>query len=93
MGVRLFPFYGSKVRLAPEYPKPMYDEIVEPFSGSAGYSCCYPDHKVTLYDKDLVIVAVLRYLIAATPTADEPYEINWTCNPGYFPPTAEVKKG
>ena len=31
-------FYGAKYNLAPKYPSPVGDSIVEPFAGSAQYS-------------------------------------------------------
>jgi hypothetical protein len=33
-----FSFFGSKWRVAPHYPAPERDLIIEPFAGSAGYS-------------------------------------------------------
>lgn len=58
----LFPFYGSKWRDAKRYPAPG-DHVVEPFAGSAGYSVFYEPSRVTLYDKDPIIVGVWDYLI------------------------------
>ena len=55
--LQFFSFFGSKVALAKNYPQPKYDAIVEPFAGSAGYSClcasgttalvtlCRPDYR------------------------------------------------
>jgi hypothetical protein len=62
-----FSFYGSKWRLAPKYPAPRYDTIIEPFAGSAGYSLRYPDHQVILIERDPQVAAVWRWLIAASP--------------------------
>jgi site-specific DNA-adenine methylase len=62
----MFPYYGSKWRLAPKYPKPVYDTIIEPFAGSACYSLAYPDRNIRLYDKDPKIVGVWDFLIKAT---------------------------
>jgi hypothetical protein len=42
---------------------PLYDTIVEPFAGSAGYSLRYPDHHVQLYDKDEIICGIWDFLI------------------------------
>jgi hypothetical protein len=61
--IRLFAYYGSKVRASGRYPLPLYDTIVEPFAGAAGYSCRYADRKVILYDSDPKIAAILAYLI------------------------------
>jgi len=64
----LFSFYGSKWRLAPKYPVPQFETIIEPFAGSAGYSGYYPEKQIILIVKDPIICAVWRYLIAATPS-------------------------
>lgn len=61
-----FSYFGSKYRLAPKYPQPEYDTIIEPFAGSAGYSLRYPERDVILVDSDPVIVAIWRWLISAT---------------------------
>lgn len=62
----LFPFYGSKYRLAKYYPLPIYDTIIEPFAGSAAYSQHYPDLEVFLYEIDPVVYSTLNYLIVVT---------------------------
>ncbi len=59
----LFSFFGAKWRLAPKYPPPAHRTIVEPFAGSAGYSCRYPDRRVILVERDPVIAALWRWLI------------------------------
>jgi len=58
-----FSFYGGKWRSAPKYPPPVYDIIVEPFAGSAGYSVRYPDRNVILVERDPEIAETWRYLI------------------------------
>lgn len=62
----LFSFYGAKWRLAPRYPAPRFGTIVEPFAGSAGYACRYPDRAVILVERDPMIAAVWRFLIGAS---------------------------
>lgn len=62
----LFPYYGSKWRLAPEYPQPVHSTLIEPFAGSAGFSHRYPHLQVELYDLDPTICGVWSYLIEAT---------------------------
>ena len=52
--------------IAPRYPRPAHETIIEPFAGSACYSLCYPDRRVLLFDRDPVIVGVWQYLIHAT---------------------------
>jgi site-specific DNA-adenine methylase len=58
-----FYFYGGKHRAAPRYPKPIYNTIIEPFAGSAGYSVRYYEKNIQLYDADPVICGVWDYLI------------------------------
>jgi site-specific DNA-adenine methylase len=58
-----FSYFGSKYRLAKYYQEPQYDEIIEPFAGSAGYALKYPDKKVTLYEVYDPIVELWDYLI------------------------------
>lgn len=58
-----FSYFGSKYRLAKYYPKPEYNEIIEPFAGSAGYSLLYPDKQITLYEVYEPIVELWNYLI------------------------------
>ena len=62
-----FSFYGAKYRLAPLYPPPKYDYVVEPFAGSAQYATMYFDHNVRLYEKDPIIFGVWDFLIKASP--------------------------
>lgn len=58
-----FSYYGSKFRLAPRYPKPEYPKLVEPFAGSAAYSCLHHQRRVELYDNNPEVAALWRYLI------------------------------
>lgn len=58
-----FSYHGSKALLAPWYPCPQHDRIVEPFAGSACYALRYPDRKVVLVEKYPVLAAVWRYLL------------------------------
>jgi hypothetical protein len=62
-----FSFFGSKFRVAPHYPKPVYPTIIEPFAGAAGYSLRYPSHQIHLYDADPTICGLWAYLINVTP--------------------------
>lgn len=59
----MFYFYGRKQRIANKYPEPLYDTIIEPFSGSAAYSMLYHDKKVILNDIDIKIYKTWEYLI------------------------------
>ena len=62
-----FTFYGGKWRAAPHYPAPMFDTIIEPFAGSAGYSMRYPARNVVLVERNPLIAATWRYLLRVTP--------------------------
>lgn len=59
-----FTYYGGKYRIAPRYPFPKHDTIIEPFAGSAGYSVRYPHKKIKLLDKNPRIVGTWQYLIS-----------------------------
>jgi hypothetical protein len=61
-----FTYFGGKWRSAPKYPRPIYDTIVEPFAGSAGYALRYPDRKVILVEKSEPIAGIWRYLIGVS---------------------------
>ncbi len=63
-----FSFYGGKWRATPRYPAPIYETIIEPFAGSAGYSVRHSSHNVILIEKDPIIASVWRYLISAKPS-------------------------
>jgi len=65
--MRLFPYFGGKNRLAALYPKPTYPLIIEPFCGAANYSGVYCERQIYLNDKNMLPVALLTYLIKATP--------------------------
>lgn len=58
-----FCYFGGKWRAAPRYPAPVYDTIIEPFAGAAGYATRYYDRNVRLIDANEKICAVWDYLI------------------------------
>ena len=67
--IRLSPFfsyYGSKYRLAPRYPPPRFNTIIEPFAGSAQYATLYHTKRVILIEKYKTLADLWRYLIEAT---------------------------
>lgn len=64
-----FSYFGGKWRAAPHYPRPLYNHIVEPFAGAAGYALRYHQKQVTLLDLDPIICGVWDYLINVS--ADE----------------------
>lgn len=61
-----FSYFGSKYRAAKNYPAPVYNTIVEPFAGSAGYSVRYPHLNIVLRDISPVISGLWRYLITVS---------------------------
>lgn len=61
-----FTYFGGKWRAAPKYPPPIYDTIIEPFAGSAGYALRYADRRVVLVEKSTAIAGIWRYLIGAS---------------------------
>lgn len=64
-----FCYYGGKWRDTPRlYPRPVYQTIIEPFAGSAGYALRYHNRKVVLCDRDPVIVGIWRYLLRVSPS-------------------------
>ncbi len=63
---QFFSYFGSKSRLSSNYPAPKHGKIVEPFAGSAGYSCLHYQSQVTLYEKDPVIHGIWKFLIEAS---------------------------
>jgi site-specific DNA-adenine methylase len=58
-----FRYFGAKNSIIKKYPLPLYDMIIEPFAGSASYSCQYYYKKIKLYDIDPKIYALWMYLI------------------------------
>jgi hypothetical protein len=62
-----FRYYGSKHACAKRYGPPRYDHVIEVFAGSAAYSCYCEPPKVTLVEKDEVIVELWEYLKSVSP--------------------------
>lgn len=59
-----FSYFGSKWRLAPQYPPPLLGlPVIEPFAGSAAYSLYHHHHQIKLYDKYPIICEIWDYLI------------------------------
>jgi site-specific DNA-adenine methylase len=67
LGLRsFFTYYGGKWRLAPKYPAPLHDTVIEPFCGAAGYATRYYQKKVILYDSSPIIAGIWDYLIRSS---------------------------
>lgn len=64
----MWSYYGTKKRIAKEYPLPINDIIIEPFAGAAQYSLYGDNWKKDVYliDKYPVIIDVWKYLISAS---------------------------
>lgn len=62
-----FSFYGGKWRIAPKYPLPLYDTVIEPFAGSAGYAIRHHTRNVILVERAPKIAATWRFLMNSTP--------------------------
>jgi len=67
----MFSYYGSKRQLAHLYADPQYDQIVEPFAGSAGYSLHGNRWRkdVLLLDRDTRVVGAWEWLIGEATRA------------------------
>lgn len=61
-----FSYFGGKWRLAPRYPKPLHDTIIEPFAGGAGYSTRYHNRQIILVEKDPTVASMWRLLLSAS---------------------------
>jgi hypothetical protein len=62
----IFPYFGSKVRLAAKYSIPFHNTIIEPFAGSAGYSLRHFEKDVVLWEKYDVLYKAWDFYIKAT---------------------------
>jgi site-specific DNA-adenine methylase len=63
----MFYYYGAKNLLSRYYPEPRYDTIIEPFAGSAAYSCFHllknKNLKALLCDKDDDVAETWDFLL------------------------------
>lgn len=62
----MFPYFGSKGRIAHLYPAPVWGRVVEPFAGSARYALLHHGHEVWINDIDPLVVGVWKYIQRAT---------------------------
>lgn len=62
-----FPYYGSCYSMAPKYPRPRFDRLIEPFAGSACYSLHHHTRDVVLIERDPVIAELWRWLLRVSP--------------------------
>lgn len=66
----LFKWFGSKWSAAKHYPNPIYDSIIEPFAGSAGYSLNHNSKTVILCESDTHIFDLWSWLIQDAKETD-----------------------
>lgn len=59
----IFKRKGSKWRSARRYPAPIYNTVIEPFAGGAGYSLWYEPDRVRLFDVEPKIEAIWDYVL------------------------------
>jgi hypothetical protein len=62
-----FRYYGGKWRLAERLGPPQRDNVIEPFPGSAAYSCFWEPKKVTPIERDPVVAGVWKFLKRVSP--------------------------
>lgn len=58
----MWSYYGAKTNVVRRYPPPKFGKIIEPFAGTARYSCLYWDREITLIDKYPVITDIWKWL-------------------------------
>lgn len=67
----MFYYYGAKHRAAKHYPPPLYELIVEPFAGAAGYAMFHLDRdprtKALLIEKDPRVADLWVRLLSSDP--------------------------
>lgn len=66
----LFKWFGSKWLASKLYPKPEFDDIYEPYAGSAGYSLRHYEKRVTIWEKNDNLVVLWTWLIKAATSDD-----------------------
>ena len=59
----LFKWFGSKWNASKHYPRPLYDTLVEPFAGGAGYALRYADKRVVLAETNTHLLRLWRWII------------------------------
>lgn len=64
-----FKYYGAKFRMAPKYPAPQHQDLIETHAGSAQYATLHSTHDVTLIELDAEIAELWRWLIGVKPAA------------------------
>lgn len=63
-----FSYYGAKYTMAKHYGAPRYDRVIEPFAGSACYSCYWNVERAELRDASPDICDLWDFLIKCSET-------------------------
>lgn len=63
----MWSYYGTKTNVAKFYPRPKYDKIIEPFSGTARYSLRYFEKDIHIIDKYEVMIKIWKWLQQCQP--------------------------
>lgn len=63
----MWSYYGTKTRLAPHYPKPLHNKIIEPFCGAGKYSLLHFENDILLVDAYPVVIDIWNYLQQCSP--------------------------
>lgn len=61
-----FSYFGAKWRIAPKYPAPRHETLVESFAGSAGYALRHHTKRVVLCEANPALAALWRWLIGVS---------------------------
>lgn len=69
---QIFPYFGSKMRLARKYGQPDRSVVIEPFAGAAGYSVYWGASKAILFDLNDDVVKTWRFVIEAGKRGGDP---------------------
>lgn len=62
----MWSYYGAKFLLAPHYPHPIMNDLIEPACGAAYFSLLHFEKNVFLYDKSPTIISIWHFLQEAS---------------------------
>lgn len=60
-------YFGGKWRLSGKMDPPVFDTVIEPFAGGAGYSLRHEPKRVILVEKNPIVAGIWRFLIRSFP--------------------------
>ena len=61
-----FSYFGTKYTLAPFYGKPRFSTIIDPFAGSAAFSCYWEPRRAILADKSEKVAMAWDFILRVT---------------------------